>query len=335
LSPNTLKISTTLLSRHERGDTLTRERVDALVAPLDVAPEAVEVLLFAHRLIFPAPPEEGSSSSSALTPDERRRIDRAALAAGWTAAEEVRAELIRRKKEEKLAAARHEAREAWERLKSATPQERRDLIETFPEFQSVALVARVCEASVRAAAHRAEDALALAELALTIAERVSESRRSRAEGFCWAHLGNARRVATDFDKAEEAFARAWQFWQAGGGSEPELLPEWRLLDLEASLRREQLRFPGALALLDQAHAACGSDPVAVARILLKKQNVLERSRPWSKRPPGWKPQEIPFYSSRSVSTGPSTSAIWNDGRMQRSCCPGWSKRRRSGVTSWS
>jgi transcriptional regulator with XRE-family HTH domain len=176
-------------------------------------------------------------------------------------------------------AARREAEEVWAALERFPLAYRRRLIELSSRSgRGVALVARVCEASVRAAAHRTEDAQELAELALFIAERIPgpESRRSRAEGYCWAHLGNAHRIATDFDAADEAFARAWKLWGDGDGTEPKLLPGCRLLDLEASLRREQNRFPDALALLDQARAACGSNPVAVARILLKKQNVLEQ-----------------------------------------------------------
>jgi tetratricopeptide (TPR) repeat protein len=113
----------------------------------------------------------------------------------------------------------------------------------------------------------------LAELALFIAEQVPESRGSRALSYSWGYIGNARRVATDFDSADEAFGRSWSL-RLGADSDPELLPEWRLLDLEASLRREQRRLPKSLELLDRARAASGSDPVAGARILLKKDRLL-------------------------------------------------------------
>jgi tetratricopeptide (TPR) repeat protein len=51
-------------------------------------------------------------------------------------------------------------------------------------------------------------------------------------------------------------------------------PARRLLDLEASLRRAQHRFPEALALLDRAGALCGNDKAAAGRILLEKEHVL-------------------------------------------------------------
>ncbi|MBW8876706.1 MAG: hypothetical protein JF614_17215 [Acidobacteria bacterium] len=95
----------------------------------------------------------------------------------------------------------------------------------------------------------------------------------RAQGYCWGHVANARRVGNDLSGADEAFVRAWDLWRAGGESD---LAEWRLLDLEASLRRDERRFSEALELLDRARAASGDDPLAVGRILLKKEHVFEQ-----------------------------------------------------------
>jgi transcriptional regulator with XRE-family HTH domain len=262
-----------LLSRYERGDQLTRERLDALVAPLGYAPEAVEVLRFADRLIS----FEAAASPEELTAEERGRIGVAAMAAGWSAGEWVFEALVRRKLAEKAEAARREAEESWASLKHATREDRSALVADFPEFRSPALAARVCAASLRAAPRDAREALELAELALVIAERVTgeEVLRSRAQGYCWAHVGNARRVANDHDGADEAFTRAWDLWRADTEAGAELFPEWRLLSLEASLRRDQRRLPEALELLDRAQAVCAGEVKAVARILLKKEHVLE------------------------------------------------------------
>jgi len=139
------------------------------------------------------------------------------------------------------------------------------------------LAERVSHESVRKAAHNAGEALELAELALEIAERApgEESWRARLKGYCWAHLGNARRVANDHAGSHEAFSQAWHFWEAGADSDSGLLAGWRLYDLEASLRRDQRRFPEALHLLEQARAGCGNDPIAAGRILLNKEHVFD------------------------------------------------------------
>jgi len=240
----------TLLGPYERGEKLTRETADFLVGLLGHPPEAVDVLLFAHRLIFFPEAAEEAASPVTLTPEERQRINRATLAAGWTAAEAVNAGLIRRRKKEKAEEALAAARQPWERLKAASKEDRRNLIAAHPELQRWPLTVQACEASVRAAAQDAKKSLELAELALFIAERVQEpeSWRRRLEGYGWAHIANALRVANKFDEADQAFARAWELWNAGADSDPDPLLEWRLLDLEASPawgRAAVRRSPGA------------------------------------------------------------------------------------------
>ncbi len=265
------------LSRYETGDQpLSREALDAFAASLGHSPEAVDALLFVHSLVAPASMED--SSPVALTAEELGRIDRAAIAAGWSTAEEVRARLIGHKRKGKAKAARREAGELWARLKPLSLQARRDRVADSPELRSWALAERVCEASVRAAANSPQEALDLADLALFIAGQVEggEGWRRRLEGYAWAHVANVRRVANDFAGADKAFARAWDLWRAGAVAGSGLLPEWRMLSLEASLRREQHRFREALELLDAAARAADGDPATTGRILLKKEFVFEQ-----------------------------------------------------------
>lgn len=266
-----------LIARYERGDKpFSRASFDRIASTLGYDPETVEALLSAiRRLLFPRPAEE--PSPVALRPEQRAAVERAALAAGWTFTEELRVELARRERKKNAEAARREAAGLWEQLKAADRQDRRDAVEIHPEFRSWALAVRVCEESVRAAAHRANVALELADLALRIAGRVpgDAAWRSRLQGYSWAHVANARRVANDFDGADAAFAKAWDFWRAGDDTSY-LLPEWRLLDLEASLRREQQRFPEALQLLDRARSHCAGDQAAIGRILLQKEHILSK-----------------------------------------------------------
>jgi transcriptional regulator with XRE-family HTH domain len=174
--------------------------------------------------------------------------------------------------------ARREAAEAWAALERLPLPERRRFLALAPRAaRTPAFVARICEASVQAASDGVEIARELADLALSLARRLpGKSLRLRAEAFCLAFLANVLRVATDFAEADRAFARAWELWRAGEPCEPELFPEWRLFDLEASLRRAQHRFADALECLDRALAASGTDPLVAGRLSIKKANVLEQ-----------------------------------------------------------
>jgi len=173
---------------------------------------------------------------------------------------------------------RGEAEQIWTALQCYPIPRRRELIEQAPRAsRSPALAARVCAASLRATPHDPREALELADLALSIAGRIPAGKglRSRAQGYCWAHVGNARRVANDHEGADEAFVLAWDLWRAGGEPGADLFPEWQLLSLEASLRRTQRRLPDALKLLHRAGAACKGNPNATARNLLQEETVLD------------------------------------------------------------
>lgn len=169
-----------------------------------------------------------------------------------------------------------EAEEIWSTLEGLRAEVRRQWVETAPPEASrswAALVRVGCEASERAASDNPTWALELAEFALFLAPRATGDEAAQALSYAWGYLANARRVALDFDGADAAFAHSWSLW--GAVADSELLPKWRLFDLEASLRREQHRFPEALERLDQALACSQRDRLAKGRILLKKANVFE------------------------------------------------------------
>jgi transcriptional regulator with XRE-family HTH domain len=268
-----------LISRYETGaETLSRAELDGMAALMGFSREEVEALLLTSSLITPPGPEE-SGSLVELTREELRGIDRTVLADGWTRSAGLRARLIADKKRRKAETARHEAGELWARLKPLSRAVRREVVEDAPDFQTWALAVRLCEESKRAAAQDPREALHLADLALFTASRVAksagEARCSRLLGYAWAYKGNAFRVAGDLVKAGEAFVRGWQLWKEGAADEP-YLPEWRMLSLEASLRREERRFPAALELLARAEICTGGEPEAVASILLQKEFVQEQ-----------------------------------------------------------
>jgi tetratricopeptide (TPR) repeat protein len=167
---------------------------------------------------------------------------------------------------------RQRAAELFRRLEDLPQEARLALVERGEEPWRWALCERACEASVREASRNVDRSAAWAQLARRIAERVRgpEEWRSRLRGYAAAHVANVLRVSGDLGAADVTLEEAKRLWQAG--SDPAgVLDPGRLLDLEASLRRAQRRFPEALALLDEA-AAVGRRP---ERALLQKGYTLE------------------------------------------------------------
>jgi tetratricopeptide (TPR) repeat protein len=266
------------LGRLENGkEPLSREALEAILLHLHCAPEAIDVLVAADKLITSATSPE-SPSPMALTEEEHWEVYRATLAAIWSLSEAFADTLARGLRQANVTRAQEEAEEAFTRLMRCTPAERQALPSIFPEYRTWALAVRVAEASVEAAADDAERALELAEFACSIAGRVDEEPRFclRLQGHCLGRRANAWRVANDFERSGEDFDRAWELWRAGSDANPPLLPEWQMLSLEASLRQEQHLFPEALDLLDRAKAAAGGDRAAEGRILLKREHVYDR-----------------------------------------------------------
>jgi len=174
--------------------------------------------------------------------------------------------------------ARREAEEICAALLPYPPAERRRLLDlSVRAKRSWAVAEAFAHASARAAADRVDEARDLAELALEVARQVpGEARRARTEGYCTGFLSNVQRVATDFDPASALFERCWALWREGKAAALPLA-EWRLLDLEASLRRAQHRFSEARDRLDEALAACDGGALAEGKLLVAKANVLEQA----------------------------------------------------------
>lgn len=271
-------IPSSVLSDYEKGRrALSRPKLDKLAAALGVEPEETEVSIFCAGFIRPEEGKETSGSPAELSKVERRLARRAsALASRW-AGERTRNEMVRFLQARKIRQTRKEAEDLWERLKQYSPRERRVLVEGAREFRTWALCERLCAESAKAAAADVGRAMDLADLALRVAARVpgEEPWRARVQGYAWGFTGNARRVANDLPGAEEAFIRAWELWNSSASIHPEVLAEWRLLDLHASLRRDQRRLPDALELLDRALAK-GKVGGEEGRILLNKAFTLEQ-----------------------------------------------------------
>jgi len=163
------------------------------------------------------------------------------------------------------------------RLLAHPPDARLALVRSVAEFQDWALAVALSDESEAAAANSADEALALADLAVEVARRVPGDAgwRSRVEGRAAAHLANAWRVAGKLPAADAELVRALRLWEAGAASDPGLLDPVRMLDLEASLRKAQRHLPQALELLDRALATRPA-PEVEGRLLIKKGCVLEK-----------------------------------------------------------
>jgi tetratricopeptide (TPR) repeat protein len=264
-----------LLSRLERGKegTLSRDSLEELLALLDIPPEAIDPALYALDIAFsPAP----SGSPVDPTPAEWRSLRRAAIGAGQGAWESTWERLTANLRQARASRDRHQAAVLWKALEDFPPRRRRLAVETERQYWTWALAERLCEESVRAAAHRADEAVELSRLGLRAAELApgGEAWRSHLLGWVWAFVANARRVQGDLPGAEEGFRRSDRLWEAATFADPPLLDTTRPLDLKASLRRYQGRFDEALALLEQALKANGSNE-ARGRLLIDKANTLK------------------------------------------------------------
>jgi tetratricopeptide (TPR) repeat protein len=170
---------------------------------------------------------------------------------------------------------RREAPALWERIAGLSHAGRRALVSEAAEFQTAGLCELLCEKSVEAAHDSAARAARLSGLAVRAARRVEggEDWRARVVGNTLFHLANAARVGGNLRRAEKALAPACEHWQAGAGADPGLLNAARVLQIEASLRREKRDLAEAIALFDQALAAdrWGETP----SLLIGKAKALE------------------------------------------------------------
>jgi tetratricopeptide (TPR) repeat protein len=136
------------------------------------------------------------------------------------------------------------------------PREQRDLLLSSPRFHTWGLFELLLERSLEAGINLPARGEELGLLALQLSEHLDaqfygealiEDLRSRA----WGYTGNSYRLRSDLQAADEAFIAAYEHLQRGTQDQMERAI---LLDLEASLRRDQRRFEKAFKLLRRAVA---------------------------------------------------------------------------------
>ncbi|MFY9819934.1 MAG: tetratricopeptide repeat protein [Thermoanaerobaculia bacterium] len=136
------------------------------------------------------------------------------------------------------------------------PVEQQDLLLSLPRFHSWGLLELLLERSLEAGINHPERGEELGRLALRLSDHLDagyygEERIEDLRARAWGYIGNSYRLRCDFQRADEIFASAYEHLRRGT---QDSLERAVLLDLEASLRREQRRFEEAFKLLRRAVA---------------------------------------------------------------------------------
>lgn len=160
-----------------------------------------------------------------------------------------------------------------------TPEpERKTLLESGVRFRSLQLCQLLEERSRALWFSSPARAVQLADLAVVVAERLDDAHygpllAEDTRASAWAHLGNALRIASDHQRAEEALRIAEEHQRRSG---EDAYTEALILRFKASLRSAQGRFDEAARLLDGAIAVYrqARDRHEEGRSLIKKGTAL-------------------------------------------------------------
>jgi tetratricopeptide (TPR) repeat protein len=165
-----------------------------------------------------------------------------------------RSEVLMADQERAIAKERSVAPGVFVELMKLSPEQRRLLIRNSPRFRTWGLCELLLERCIATAVRDPREAEELASLALEVVARLDSSfyRKGLVQDLharAWGYFGNALRVGSDLHSAENAFLKAEAYLQKGSRDPVELAV---FLDLKASLRRAQRRFPEALEFLRRA-----------------------------------------------------------------------------------
>jgi tetratricopeptide (TPR) repeat protein len=147
-------------------------------------------------------------------------------------------------------------------------------------FQTWALCQLLLKKSLKTAIDDPLEAVALAELAVRVSERLDAAAYHPhwlldLQAKAWAYLGNALRVLGELWSAEASFRRAEETLDQSLTGNLGIRAE--LLRLESSLRRAQRRLDEAQAMADEALRLYREfdDPHGAAVMLVKRAKILE------------------------------------------------------------
>ncbi len=161
-------------------------------------------------------------------------------------------------REAEVARDRAQARELFEELARHPPARQHLMVCNSGRFRSRMLCEILLEQAHEAGFREPVRAIELARLGVAISDRLAErSGEKGGEGLqglrarAWAQLGNALRISSDHAGAEQAFETATELLDPARVTPHEIA---RVLDLEASLRKDQRRFAEATRLMDRVIA---------------------------------------------------------------------------------
>ena len=197
-----------------------------------------------------------------------------------------------------LARSRMDAPKLWSELESLPFAETKRFVQTDSRFASWGLCELLCRESERMAADHASRAAEMGEIAVFLADLLDENGPIedrwvyQLRAFAWAHLGNAHRVRGDLHRSEEAFSSAEIWWQTGESVGDALGYSPVILDLKASLRIAQRRFPEAMELLGEVIEAYTERDPEFRDLHLAGRAMLKKLSPWDR----WEHRNPPFVS---------------------------------------
>jgi tetratricopeptide (TPR) repeat protein len=167
----------------------------------------------------------------------------------------------------------------WQRLQPMPYPQQLQQVEEDGELQTWALCRLLLRKSLEAAFHRPELAVQLAFLAVKIALHLGDTYDrdwvADLRALAFAYLGNAHRVLNELLSADNAFHEAHAQLRRSGTGDPRVDAE--ILDLEASLRRDQRRFGESLDLIERVVATYTSDDPELRDLHLAGQALIKKA----------------------------------------------------------
>jgi len=139
-------------------------------------------------------------------------------------------------------------------LERNPPVKRLHMVRKFRRFHRQSLYQRLLERCIEEGRQFPQSAIDLATLALAVVDTLDPERCpgtlvADLKGRGFASLGNAKRLAADFEGSREAFREA-RSWLMAGSGDP--LEEARVVSLEASLQKDLGEIEASVAHLDRA-----------------------------------------------------------------------------------